>query len=82
MFRLWLYGRTDMSGPRKSGNVDYRLLGMLSKLVICSRCLRDGRVTPVPQVLSKHHTPRSLCGDCARPGRGSIRKRLSRLVSV
>jgi len=42
-------------------NVDYRLLGLLSRLVICSSCLRAGKITPVPQIVSDRHTPRSLC---------------------
>ena len=56
-----------------SKKVDFRLLGMLSRLVICSRCLQQGRVTPVPQVISPRHTPRSLCGDCAKPRRRNLR---------
>ena len=50
-----------------SSNVDYRLLELLSSLVICSRCLRHGKVTPVPQIFSERHTPRSLCGGCVKP---------------
>ncbi len=50
-------------------NVDYRLLGLMSDLVICSGCLREGRVTPVPQIVSHRHTPRSLCRGCAAPKR-------------
>lgn len=45
-------------------NVDYRLLDRLSNLVICSRCLRAGKVTPVPQVISKQHKPHNLCRAC------------------
>ena len=45
-------------------NVDYRLLNRLNKLVICSRCLREGRVTPVPQVFSAYHRPRNVCDKC------------------
>ena len=45
-------------------NVDYRLLNRLNKLVICSRCLRQGRVTPIPQVLSSHHRLRNVCDQC------------------
>ena len=43
-------------------NVSYRLLNRLSNLVICSRCLRAGRVTPVPQIISGRH---SLTNECA-----------------
>ncbi len=45
-------------------NVDYRLLNRLNKLVICSRCLRQGRVTPIPQVFSSYHRPRNVCDTC------------------
>ena len=45
-------------------NVDYRLLNKLSNLVICSQCLRSGKVTPVPQVFSKGHTPNNVCSHC------------------
>ncbi len=45
-------------------NVDYRLLNRLNKLVICSRCLRAGRVTPIPQVISSFHRPRNVCDKC------------------
>ena len=45
-------------------NVDYRLLNKLSNLVICSQCLRSGKVTPVPQVFSKRHTPNNVCSNC------------------
>ncbi len=45
-------------------NIDYRLLNRLSNLVICSQCLRSGKVTPVPQVFSKRHTPNNVCSHC------------------
>lgn len=45
-------------------NVDYRLLNRLSNLVICCRCLRRGKVTPVPQVISERHTLTNECTDC------------------
>ena len=45
-------------------NVDYRLLNRLNKLVICSRCLRAGRVTPIPQLLSSNQRPRNVCQSC------------------
>jgi hypothetical protein len=41
-----------MMSSATTSNVDYRLLGLMSDLVICSSCLRDGRVTPVPQIVS------------------------------
>ena len=68
----------NSSPPR--GNVDYRLLSQLSDLLICSRCLQDGRVTPIPQILSHRHTPRTLCGGCTQPRRRNLRRVLTRLA--
>lgn len=45
-------------------NIDYRLLNGLSNLVICSHCLRSGKVTPVPQIITRQRTPTNLCPDC------------------
>ena len=61
------------------GKVDYRLLGLMSDLVICSRCLQEGRVTPVPQILSNRHTPRTLCNGCIKPRRRNLRRILTHL---
>lgn len=48
----------------REDNVDYRLLNRLSNLVICCRCLRQGKVTPVPQVISDRHRLTNECPDC------------------
>lgn len=48
----------------RDDNVDYRLLNRLSNLVICCRCLRQGKVTPVPQVISDRHKLTNECPDC------------------
>lgn len=69
-----------MQQPR--AKVDYRLLSMMSDLLICSGCLRAGKVTPVPQILSERHTPRSQCHRCARPSREALRHSISRLVYI
>ncbi|MDH3442171.1 MAG: hypothetical protein OEM63_15545 [Gammaproteobacteria bacterium] len=69
-----------MATASAESNVDYRLLGLMSDLVICSRCLRQGRVTPVPQIVSPRHTPRSLCAACAKPKRRNLRHILSHLI--
>lgn len=45
-------------------NVDYRLLNRVSNLVICSNCLRNGKVTPVPQIISDLRPPTNLCPTC------------------
>ena len=45
-------------------NISYRLLNRLSDLVICSSCLRRGKVTPVPQIISDRHALTNVCSDC------------------
>lgn len=45
-------------------NVDYRLMDRISNLVICSHCLRKGKVTPVPQIISALKPPTNLCPSC------------------
>ena len=45
-------------------NVSYRLLNRLSNLVICSCCLRAGKVTPVPQIISGRHSLTNECAEC------------------
>ena len=45
-------------------NISYRLLNGLSDLVICSSCLRRGKVTPVRQVISDRHALTNVCPDC------------------
>jgi hypothetical protein len=47
-----------------SGSIDFNLLRRLSHLLLCSGCLRLGIRTPVPQVISPRHVPRSLCPAC------------------
>ncbi len=69
-----------MSSVSTTSNVDYRLLGLMSDLVICSSCLREGRITPVPQIVSHRHTPRTLCGGCAKPKRRNLRRVLTHLI--
>lgn len=51
-------------------NVDYRLLNRMSNLVICSSCLRGGKVTPVPQVISERHSLTNECANCRSETRG------------
>jgi hypothetical protein len=45
-------------------SIDFNLLRRLSHLLLCSGCLRVGIRTPVPQVISPRHAPRSLCPAC------------------
>jgi hypothetical protein len=47
-----------------SAAIDLGLLSRLTDLLLCSRCLRLGRRTPVPQVVSRRHRPRTLCPAC------------------
>ena len=68
-----------MKTTASNAKVDYRLLGLMSDLVICSRCLQAGRVTPVPQILSNRHKPRSICNDCVTPRRRNLRRILTHL---
>ena len=69
-----------MESPSPENNVDYRLLGLMSRLVICSSCLRNGRITPIPQILSPRHKPRSQCAACLQPRRRNLRNVLTHLV--
>lgn len=64
-------------------NVDYRLLNRLSNLVICSRCLRRGKVTPVPQVISDRHALTNECPGCRHEsaGRKGYRHTLGKLLT-
>lgn len=62
-------------------NVDYRLLNNLSNLVVCSACLRFGRVTPVPQIITKRRTPTNLCANCrAEQTPKGLRRQLGKLL--
>jgi hypothetical protein len=65
-------------------NVSYRLLNRLSNLVICSRCLRSGVVTPVPQVISGRHSLTNECADCRaeNPERRGHRHKLAKLLTL
>lgn len=65
-------------------NVSYRLLNKLSNLVICSRCLRNGSVTPVPQVISGRHSLTNECADCRgkSTGRDGQRRKLAKLLQL
>ena len=70
-------------------NVDYRLLNRLNKLVICSRCLRQGRVTPIPQVFSSYQRPRNFCDKCRdetgvglEAGRLGHRRKLAKVLKL
>lgn len=61
-------------------NVDYRLLNRLSNLVLCSQCLRAGRVTPVPQVLSKRRRPHNVCTSCRHRLTGGVRSSMGKVL--
>ena len=65
-------------------NVSYRLLDKLSNLVICSRCLRGGKVTPVPQIISGRHALTNECADCRakNPERYGYGARHAKLIKL
>lgn len=65
-------------------NVSYRLLNRLSNLVICSRCLRAGKVTPVPQVISGRHSLTNECADCRSHTAETLgrRRKLAKLLTL
>lgn len=62
-------------------NVSYRLLNKLSNLVICSPCLRDGVVTPVPQLISGRHSLTNECAEC-RSNNASQRGHRAKLLTL
>jgi hypothetical protein len=64
--------------------VDYRLLNRLSNLVICSRCLQRGKVTPVPQVISDRHSLTNECSTCRHESatRNGYRSTLGKLLTL
>lgn len=66
------------------GKISYRLLGKMSNLVICSRCLRDGVVTPVPQLISGRHSLTNQCAECRSRTvtRHDQRQRTARLLTL
>ena len=72
--------KTPLMATTAGDNVDYRLMNRVSSLVICSHCLRKGKVTPVPQIISTHKPPTNLCPGCrdaqlpasARVARGKL----------
>jgi len=65
-------------------NVDYRLLNRMSNLVICSSCLRAGKVTPVPQVISDRHSLTNECPPCREQGlsKSGYRHSIGKLLSL
>lgn len=65
-------------------NVSYQLLGMLSNLVICSCCLRDGTVTPVPQIISERHSLTNQCAECRSRNarRFGSRRKMAKLLPL
>jgi hypothetical protein len=49
---------------RTTADIDRRFLAFRTDLILCSRCLRAGARTPIPQVISHRHRPVTLCRDC------------------
>jgi superfamily II helicase len=53
--------------------IHFELLNRLTNLVVCSSCFQAGRLTPVAQVVSAHHRPKTLCQECsAETGRHEL----------
>lgn len=65
-------------------NISYRLLNRLSNLVICSSCLRNGSVTPVPQLITGRHKLTNECADCRAKSanREGHRRKLGKLLTL
>ena len=65
-------------------NVSYGLLNRLSNLVICSRCLRSGVVTPVPQIISGRHSLTNECAKCRaeNPEQHGHHRKLGKLLQM
>ena len=65
-------------------NVDYSLLNRLSDLVICSPCLRRGKVTPVPQVISDRLSLTNECPGCRHESaaRNGHRRTIGNLLTL
>ena len=65
-------------------NVSYQLLGKLSNLVICSSCLREGTVTPVPQIISGRHSLTNQCAECRsrHASRQNGRRTMAKLLTL
>ncbi len=70
--------RTDPDAAR----LELGLLERFSALVLCSGCLRHGRRTSVPQVISPRHRPRTLCRDCRETGSGVALPVVTRLRPI
>lgn len=49
---------------RDINKVDGTLLSRRTELIVCSRCLQTGRKTPIAQIISPRHGPRTLCPTC------------------
>ena len=58
-----------------SDKLSYRLLDCITELMLCSRCLRAGTLNPVPQLISIHHRPSSLCRDCREAANEALHER-------
>ena len=71
-------------GAAAKDKVSYRLLNRLSNLVICSRCLRSGVVTPVPQIISGRHSLTNECAECRAKDieRQGHRRKLAKLLTI
>ena len=68
----------------QTADINYRLVSAISDLVLCSRCFRTGKATPVPQLFSRRHTIKNLCTKCSEdvlPKRGEQSEARRRLIA-
>lgn len=64
----------------KCATVEFGLVDRLTDQLLCSRCLLEGVRSPVTQVVSKYHRPRTLCPRCrvgALAGKPAVVHRLN-----
>lgn len=58
----------SMVSGRPMGEISYQLLEKQGEQILCTRCWQRGIYRPVPQILARNKTPRTLCSPCAAGG--------------
>ena len=54
--------------------IDFGLMERFTDRLLCGRCFRRGRRTPVPQIVSHRHRLRTLCPECSAEARPRARR--------
>jgi hypothetical protein len=49
---------------RGRSKIDFSLMERFTDRLLCGRCYRKGRRTPVPQLVSHRHGLLTLCAEC------------------